>query len=201
MELGKVIAKRRMVRAFTPEPVPPATIDRLIGAARRAPSAGNSQGWDFLVLDLPADVERFWSVNLPASKRATFAWPQLLDAPVLVVPLADPQRYLHRYAEPDKIHMGRGASEADWPVPYWTVDASFATMLLLLAAVDEGLGALFFGLFERESAVKAAFGVPADRQAIGVIAIGWADRDAERPSRSARRPKRPLDEVVHRGGW
>ena len=71
----------------------------------------------------------------------------------------------------------------------------------LLAAVDEGLGALFFGLFEHEAALQAALGIPADRRPVGTIALGYAAADADRPSRSSQRPRRPLDDVVHRGHW
>ena len=88
-----------------------------------------------------------------------------------------------------------------WPVPYWYVDTAFAAMVALLAAVDEGLGALFFGQFEHEAAVQAALGIPADRRPVGTIALGYAAPADDRPSRSAARPRRPLDDVVHRGHW
>src|SRR5262249_27720973 len=132
-----------------------------------------------------------------------FGHPQLLDAPVLAIVLSDAGAYLSRYSEPDKARTGLGASADRWPVPYWTVDASFAAMLVLLAATNEGLGALFFGIFEREAELLAELGVPSDRQAIGTIALGWPDVDADaaRPGLSAARSKRPLDGMVHRGHW
>jgi nitroreductase len=73
-------------------------------------------------------------------------------------------------------------------------------MVTLLAAVDEGLGALFFGQFEHEAAVKAALGIPADRRPVGTIALGYAAED-QRPSRSSQRPRRPLADIVHRARW
>jgi nitroreductase len=188
-----------MVRAFTDEPVPPEVLDRVLDAGRRAPSAGNSQGWAFVVLEGPEQTARYWDVTLPADRREGFTHAALADAPVLILPLAHAQAYLDRYSEPDKAATGLGGTADRWPVPYWTVDTSFAAMLMLLAAVDEGLGALFFGIFQGQDDLLRELGVPDGYEPIGTIALGWPAPDA--PGLSARRPRRPLDEVVHRGGW
>ncbi len=188
-----------MVRAFQARPIPPDVLDRLLDAVFRAPSAGFSQGLDAVVLDGPAETARYWDVALPAERRAGFAFPGLLDAPVLVVLVTAPGAYLERYAEPDKAATGLGSGTEAWPVPYWFVDGGMAADHLLLAAVDAGLGALFFGLFAHHRAVLDALGVPGDRTGIGVVALGYPVPD--RPGRSASRPRRPLDESIHRGGW
>lgn len=198
MELWEVIRRRRMVRAFDPRPVPRDLVDTVLDAARRAPSAGNTQGWGFLVLDHPVDVSRFWEVNLPGEARGTFRWQGLLDAPVIVVPLADRDAYLERYAEPDKAATGLARAE-HWSVPYWWVDTAFATMQLQLAAVDAGLGVLFFGLFGRASAVQEAFEVPERLVPLGAVALGYPAPDE--PGRSASRPRRDFDDVIRRGRW
>ena len=198
MELSEVIRRRRMVRSYDGRPVDPAVVDRLLAAAVRAPSAGFTQGWAFVVLDDAEQTARFWAHTLPAERREGFPWPGLLRAPVLVLPLSSRKAYLDRYAEPDKGSVPPG--EQRWRVPYWDVDCAFATMLLLLAAVDEGLGALFFGLSQGEDALMADLGVPPDFHAIGVVALGHPAGD-DRPSSSLARGRRPLDEVVHRGGW
>ena len=123
-----------MTRAFDPHrPVPADVLDDLVDAASRAPSAGKTQGWHLVVLEGP-DTARFWDITLPADRRAGFGWPGLLDAPLLLLPLADPGAYVARYAEPDKRTTGLGEGAEAWPVPYWTVDTSFAVMTLLLAA-------------------------------------------------------------------
>ena len=199
MEFHEVVRRRRMVRRFLDRPLPPGALDRVLAAALRGPSAGFAQGTDLLVLE-GAATARYWEVTLPPGRRAAFPWPGLLVAPALVVAVANPTAYVARYAEPDKVATGLGGGVEAWPVPYWFVDTAMAVMLVLLAAVDEGLGASFFGVFEHEPAVKEAFGVPSDRRLVGTIAIGHPD-PADRPSRSASRPRRSTGDVIHRGRW
>lgn len=201
MELQDAIHRRRMVRGFQDRPLPAGALDRLLELATHAPSAGFSQGWAFVVLEGAEQTDRYWQVTLPPDRRPGFPWPGLLTAPALVIPLAHPQAYVDRYAEPDKAATGLGSSAADWPVPYWLIDTAMSAMLLLLGAVDEELGALFFGIFEHEAAVMAELGVPDGYRPIGTIAIGHPAPEVDRSSRSAERGRRPLDEVVHRGGW
>jgi nitroreductase len=201
MEFADTVRSRRMVRAFESRPVPAPVLDRVLDLARRVPAAGNTQAVDLVVLAGPEQTARYWDASLPAERRGGFPWPRLLDAPVLIVPVADPATYVKRYAEPDKARTGLGEGTDAWSVPYWYVDTAFAAMVALLAAVDEGLGALFFGQFGHEAAVKAALGIPADRRPVGTIALGYARPDDDRPSLSSQRPRRPLDEIVHRGHW
>ncbi len=186
-----------MSRAFEARPVDTDVVDRVLDAARRAPSAGNSQGWAFVVLE-GADTAKFWDATLPVERRAGFRWQRLLDAPVIVLPLADRGAYTSRYAEPDKASTGL-ADAGRWPVPYWQVDTAFATMLLLLAAEDVGLGALFFGVFRGADRLLDTLGVPDDFELIGAVALGHPL--PEESGLSASRPRRELAEVVHRGGW
>lgn len=200
MEFRDVVRRRRMVRDFTDEPVLPSVVDELLDLATRAPSAGHSQGWSFVVLEGPAQTARFWDTTLPADKRVSFPWPGLLRAPVLIIPLAEPQVYVDRYAEPDKARTGLGEGEERWPVPYWYVDTAFASMLVLLGAVDADLGALFFGIFSHEDELLAELGVPEGRRPVGAIALGHPAAD-QRPSASTRRGRAPLDQVIHRNGW
>src|SRR4051794_12205698 len=167
MELRDAIRRRRMVRAFERRPIDDDVLDRVLDAARRVPSAGNAQGVDLLVIDEP---ERYWSLTF-AGDRSSFRWQGLFDAPIIVVPIVDPEAYAARYAEPDKAGTGLGTVDA-WSVPYWWIDGGMAVENLLLAAVDEGLGALFFALFEVEARVLAAFGVPPGRRALGAVALG-----------------------------
>ena len=113
MEFAEVVRRRRMVRDFLPDPVDPELVDQLVEMARRAPSAGNSQGTAFVVLE-GDDVARYWDTTLPAPRRPTFPWPGLLRAPVLVLPCAHAEAYVARYAEGDKARTGLGVGHDAW---------------------------------------------------------------------------------------
>ena len=188
-----------MTRSFSTDPVAPEVVEELIDLARRSPSAGNASALEWLVLDSPPVVGAYWDTTLPTERRDGFAWPMLLNAPVIVIPWVDPQIYLERYREADKAHTPLGGSLGAWGVPYWFVDGGAAVQTLLLAAQNVGLGALFFGLFDHESKVRETFGVPPTCRAIGAVALGY--RRADKPSQSQRRRRRPLEEVIHRGKW
>ena len=197
MELGEAIRRRRMVRNFEDRPVPAEALDRILDHARRAPSAGHTQGFAFLVLEGPEQVGRFWDCTFPLERRGDFRWSGLFRAPVVILPCASKEAYLDRYAEPDKGWEDR--DEARWPVPYWDVDCAMATMSILLTAVDEGLGALFFGIFDGLAALREAFGIPVEFHPIGAVALGWPAPDE--PSPSLRRGRRPSGDVIRRGHW
>jgi nitroreductase len=201
MEFQDVVLRRRMVRSFSDRPLPPGALDRMLENALHAPSAGFSQGWAFLVLEGQAQTEQFWDASFPSrQERDQFGYQGLFNAPALVVPLSHKQAYLDRYAEPDKGVTDK--RESFWPVPYWDIDTGFASLLMLLTAVDEGLGALFFGIFpEQIPSVRAAFAVPDAYTPIGAIAVGWRAEEGDRPSPSLTRGRRPTTEVVHRGRW
>ncbi len=190
-----------MVSAFQKKSVDAELLNRIVEIASWAPSAGKAQGWHLLVLQ-NEDTNRFWNVTLPKEKRASFRWQHLLDAPVIALAFADPNAYLERYSEPDKAATKLGSSTESWPTPYWTVDASFATMQLLLAAHDVGLGALFFGVFSGEQKLRSDFNVPEQMQLIGAVALGWPiPEKATEKGASARRPRRKPSEIIHEGGF
>lgn len=199
MDLTDAVRRRRMVRAFTAEPVDPAVVEGLVDLARRAPSAGHSQGWAFIVLSGPAETARYWDAAMEPARRDGFRWPGLLASPVLVVALVRPDAWVERYGEPDKAGTGLGSGQDRWPVPFWWVDAGMAVEHLLLGAVALGLGACFFGLFDHEAAVLAVLGVPTGWRAVGTVALGHPAPDE--PGRSIARGRRDLGEVLHRGGW
>ncbi len=202
MEFQDVVGRRRMVRRYEPTPVPAAVVDEVVRNGLRAPSAGFSQGWGFLVLDQPEDIARFRGAVTPSEDRdgwfaATF------EAPVVIVPCANKDAYLDRYAEPEKGFTDR--SDAWWPAPYWDIDTGFASLLMLLTAVDRGLGACFFGLpLDRVDPFREAFGVPPQFRPIGAITIGYPAEDADDVRgirQAARRRRRPEQEVVRRRRW
>lgn len=196
MEFQAVLRRRKMVRTFLDRPVDEDVLTRIMGSGQRAPSAGFTQGFEFLVLEGPEETARFWQAN-------TGDQPMLEGvhrAPVLIVPLASKKAYLDRYAEEDKGWSDR--DESRWPMPFWYIDAAFASMLILLSAVDEGLGALFFGLFPPTlDAFRAEFGIPDEWEPIGAIALGHpAPVDPVRSSAHTR-PRKALEQIIHPGQW
>lgn len=202
MEFQDVVDRRRMVRDYADTPVDPAIVERALRNATRAPSAGFSQGWGFLVLDTPADVRRWWTTTAGAAAVADpDPWlAGMMRAPVVVLPCSSKTAYLERYAEADKGWTDR--DEARWPVPYWHVDAGMASLLVLQTVVDAGLGACFAGVpAARLDAVRAEFDIPAEFAPVGVITIGHRARTPGNTGSPARRRRKPVEDVVHRGSW
>jgi nitroreductase len=199
VEFADVVRSRRMVRSFSLAAVDSRIVERCVDLAGRAPSAGKSQGWNLILLE-GTDVPRYWDVALPQDRRQGFAFPGLLRAPMILISTADPRSYLDRYSEADKSATGLGSSIEKWPAPYWTIDASFSTMTLLLALEDEGLGALFFA-HANEPGVRAEFAIPDEVQILGVIALGHPDGQDRTSGRSASRTRRDVSDVIHRSRW
>ena len=202
MEFSEVVRRRKMVRSYTSDPVDPTVLDKILRNATRAPSAGFSQGWGFLVLDTPEDVRRYWSATAPAvaAGEEPDRWlTGMMQAPVIVIPCSSKAAYLDRYAEKDKGWEDR--DEARWPMPFWHMDTAMATMLILQTVVDEDLGALYFGIpSEADSAVREAFAIPDTFDPIGAVTIGHPASGGAKGS-PTRRKRAPVDDVVHRGRW
>jgi nitroreductase len=193
-----------MVRRFDPSvPVEMEVVRDLVTLAVRAPSAGFSQGWDFVALLNPQDRAAFWAAADDGGPAD--AWLRGVSAaPALVLCLSDAGAYLDRYAQADKGWVDRSPDR--WPIPYWDTDTAMAAMIILLGAQDAGLGALFFGIpGQRHDAVREAHGIPEDRRLVGVIALGAPAARAAHTGGSPRtRPRRPLEDVLHEGrfgGW
>lgn len=184
-----------MTRSYDPDrPVDPDIVRECLELAVRAPSAGHTQGWEFLVLDDITSRSTFWTAVTERAGEADPWLERMATAPVLVICWSDPDAYLDRYAEPDKGWTDRSTDH--WPVPYWDVDVGMAAMILLLAAEDHGLGACFFGIpGERWQAVRDAFGVPERLRPVGIVSLGHAAPGPRSPS--LRRGRRPVSAVVH----
>jgi nitroreductase len=199
MEFQEVVSRRRMVRDFTDEPVPRQLLEQLLANATRVPSAGYSQGFAFVVLTDP-DLRRFfWTATSGPDWRGESESVPLTRAPVVILPLANKQAYLDRYALPDKAHTPLSREE-HWPAPYWDIDTGFGVMLILLTAVELGLGALFFGIFQGERALMDALGVPGGFRPIGAIAVGYPTR-GERTEPELQSGRRPPEDVVKWERW
>jgi nitroreductase len=188
-----------MSRSFSDQSVDTAIVTSCIDLASRAPSAGKSQGWHVLLLENES-TQRYWDVALPVERREGFAFPLLLQAPVIAISLCDPTAYLERYSEPDKKSTGLGEGLEQWPAPYWTIDASFATMTFLLALEDVKLGALFFA-HSNEAGLRKEFNIPDHIEILGTIAIGYEIEGQKRQGRSSQRSRRSAESIIHQKNW
>ena len=200
MDFKDVARKRRSVRQYALAMPDPALVDEIIDVARRSPTAGFSQGIDFLVIDHPADMAAFWELTAPPDGAADDAFPAVGDPPMVVIVWSDPQRYLARYSAEDKIAFGMNDADA-WPVRFWDIDAGMAAMQLQLAAVNEGLATWFFGISFGEAEVRERFSVPADRTMAGAIGLGFRHPEEVPGGSGTTRPRRDLSEQLHRNGW
>lgn len=196
MEFQQVVSRRRMVRRYVADrPVPAEVVEAVCANALRGPSAGFSQGFGFLVLDDPGDIRRFREAATPEVDKENW-YSATFDAPLVVLACSNKDAYLDRYALPDKGHADR--SEEWWTAPYWDIDTGFAALLMLLTAVDQGLGACFFGVpKECVGSIRGAFGIPDRYWPIGAITMGYPDE----PPRDLKHARKPSGEVVHRGHW
>jgi nitroreductase len=185
-----------MVRNYdASRPVDRSLIDSLLELAIRAPSAGFSQGWHFLVLETAEDRDRFWSATTADEEPDTWL-SGLMSAPVLIIAMSDKETYLTRYAEQDKGWTDR--SERRWPVPYWDIDTGMASLLILLGIVDQGLAGCFFGIpGEQHTAVRESFDIPPRFGLVGVVSVGYGLPDRRSPS--LRRGRRTVQQVTSYG--
>lgn len=184
-----------MVRNYTGEAIDREKIERIVSTARRAPSAGFSQGQSFVVVTDPETRKRVGELAGERRYVERGFEPWISKAPVIIVLCTSETVYRDRYKEPDKL----GADgEIEWPVPYWYVDAGCSMMLLLLAAVDEGLAAGFCGLRDHQ-ALGELLGMPGEVTPVGLVTIGHPAPD--RRSGSLERGWKPLGEVVHWERW
>ena len=201
MEFQELLPKRRMVRHYAPEPVSRDAVERIVGTVRRAPSAGYSQGQRLLVV--MEDEGRAELVRI-----ATAGWgveeglePWLESAPVHVLVCTREDDYHERYRQEDKLVEGE---EIEWPVPFWYMDAGAAVMLILLAAIDEGLAAGLTGVPKELAAeLGAAFGIPQDVTIVAHVTIGVPAPDPGWSAVTSRRTnaRRAPTESVHWERW
>lgn len=195
MDFADVIRRRRMVRNYLPDPVDPDSIDRIVAAGIRAPSAGFAQGQSFVVVTAADRRRRIAELAGEAAYVARGFDPWLSRAPVHVVVCVSEAAYHDRYRETDK--LVEAGQEMTWPIPYWWVDAGASLMAVLLAAVNEGLAAGFLGAHAFDETLSEFLGIPPAVTPVGVVTVGHPAPD--RPSSSVTRGRRPG--VVHREVW
>jgi FMN reductase [NAD(P)H] len=190
-----------MVRAYVPEPIPRDLLERIAATVRRAPSAGFSQGQRLVVVTDP-EIRREIAQAVGEEYYVEQGFPAWISgAAALIAVCTREEDYHERYRQPDKLDEGE---EIEWPVPYWYVDAGKAAMLVLLAAIDEGLGAGVFGVpAERMERVRAILGLPGDVALVEIVTLGrpGGDDPSDRLSSRGTRPRKPLEELVRWQRW
>ena len=196
MDFYELVNKRRMVRNFSADLVDPASIERILDVAKHGPSAGFTQGQDFIVVTEPAIKQQLAALCSEAEYVEQGFDPFISKAPVLIIPCTNEGEYHRRYQQPDKTDTS--GQEIEWPVPYWFMDVGHAVMLILLAVVEEGLAAGFAG-FQNLDAARDALGIPAEVTPVGLIPIGHPAPDKRSPS--LKRGRRATSDYIHRERW
>lgn len=169
MDVFEAIKGRRSIRAFQNRDVPPETVDRLIDAARWAPSAGNIQPWEFIIVRKPETKRRL----AEAALEQTF----IEEAPVVIVVCADENRSSQGYGIRGK-------------TLYCLQDTAAAIQNIHLAAYALGLGSCWVGAF-REDEAKKILKTPEGVRPIAIIPVGYP---AEKPQP---RNRRPINQITH----
>ena len=202
MDFRDVLQRRRSVRAYDGRPVEREVLERITSAAVvRAPSAGFSQGLRLVVV---TDEARRKAIAVAAAEEelAQHGRPRWkAAAPVHIVVLVSEGDYHARYQEADKLRI-TGGRELDWPAPYWFVDAGAAMLLLMLAAIDEGLATAVFGVTD-VPALRSALALPDDLHFVAVVTVGYPEDEAalSRPTGVFAERRKPRSEVVHWETW
>jgi nitroreductase len=200
MEFSDVVRQRRMVRDFDERPLPPDAVNRILAVAMRGPSSGFTQGFEFLVFEGPVQTARFWQA-VPWWDQPK--WDGARRAPLIIVPLAHEEAYVETYRRPERAEFGRKSGE-DFPSPYWFIDTAFAAMLVLLSAVDEGLGGFYFSIGPTSKEIPRfieSLGIPHGYYPIGAIAVGYPGGSHGPQSAKIVELRRPPSAMIHRGGW
>ena len=171
MDTWDALTARRNVRSYADRPIPPADLDRILEAGRRSPSASNRQKWDFVVA-----TDRQQLTDLGTVWQGARHVPGSAATIVLVLPEPESERY----RVIDQYDLGQ------------------ATMAMMLAATDLGIGTGHSAVGDEEAA-RRILGIPDGYHPAYMLALGYP---ADRPLAPIKRPdRRAFDDVVHRGRW
>jgi nitroreductase len=185
-----------MIRNFQRRQIPAETIDKILNLALRAPSAGYTQGWAYVVVTDKMIRRKIGELQGEFDFYAKRKHKFISEAPVLIVTCISEQLYHDRYREPDKVKSD--GQEIEWTVPFWYFDIGGACTIIFLATVNEGLAAAFTGIF-RQQQMKELLGIPNHFLPIGVVSIGHPRKDVK--SSSLRRGRRRSKDVIHYEHW
>ena len=176
--------------------------DRILDAALRSPTAGNTQGTAWVVLEGPEETADYWDATTDerlagaGTSSGPTAWP---GRPSSSWPMRRPRPTSPATPSRTRQTSGLGDGRPTWPVPYWFGDAAFGVMTVLLGAVDAGLGACVLGAFRGEAALATRLGVPAGWRLFGAVVLGRARRQGPPLApRSTGRATAPAERIHRR---
>jgi nitroreductase len=197
LEFEQVVRKRRMIRNFQRKSVPAQSVERILELVQHAPSAGFSQGWAYVVITNDEMKKKIGEIQGENDFYADRRFHKFVsEASVLIVVCTSEKLYHDRYREPDKLK--EDGTEIDWPVPFWHFDIGAACMLIFLAAVNEGLASAFTGVFRADD-MRRLLGIPEHYHPVGVVSIGYPEKDIKSPS--LKRGRRPRTDIIHDERW
>lgn len=161
MEFDQVIRKRKMIRKYLPNMIPDSLINKVLKNASKVPSAGHTQVQEFIIVRDPAIKKKL--------RQASVNQKYVEDAPVLIVVCSNTSRSVGRYGQ-----RGRDF--------YSIIDGAFASMIILLSAVNEEIGAGFVGAFEDDK-ISKILKLPEYVKPIGIITLGYPDESPAKLNR------------------
>ena len=172
MDCIETINRRRSIRKFKNIDIGKENMDLLLNAAQAAPSAGNMQGRDFIIVS-DRTIKR--ELVIAAHDQHFIA-----SAPVIIVAVANIRRSSNRYGKRGEL--------------YAIQDATASVMNIMLAATSVGLGTCWIGAFDEET-VKDILKIPISERPIAMVPVGYPDEDPAMPQRM------DLDQILHREIW
>ncbi|MBI3859816.1 MAG: nitroreductase family protein [Thaumarchaeota archaeon] len=198
--LGGLLRRRRNVYGFLPKPIPEDILMKVLENATHVPSAGFTQDFDFVVVRDVATKKKIAAAAMEDEyvRQGVAMRGFISAAPVVIVPCGNKPRFEAKYGKP---------AEKNARLPWWLIDAGFASLALILSAFEEGLAASFVGAVD-DDRIVSALGLPRNGSVmpLAVIPIGYRDPSEKPAWKSKRRskgriPRRPLAEVVHWDKW
>ncbi|HET9078374.1 MAG TPA: nitroreductase family protein [Acidimicrobiales bacterium] len=197
MDVFAAMGTCRAMRQLKPDPVPPELLDRILWAATRAPSPGNSQGWDFVVVDDPDPKRRIAAAISAAMAARVAAMPRpdrtarlMLDGTERLIATLDRAPVIVFVTGPVIYPPQAPREQFTWSALYP------AAQNILLAARAVGLGSTFTTLHTTaEPTIRQVLGIPDEIRMAAMIPIGWPDA-AFGPVK-----RRPVEDFVHRNRW
>ena len=198
LSISSLLRKRRNVYGFQSKPIPDKILMAILEDATHVPSAGFTQDFEFIVVR-DAETRRLLAAAGHQSEylhegrsKSDF----ISTAPVIVVPCGNKKRFEQKY----------GRAEENARLPWWLIDAGFASLALMLSAVDHGLAASFLGALDDEKVVKI-LNLPIDGSIVPLSLVPIGSKDAleeglwKQRSLKTVRKRRQLEDVVHWNKW